>query len=184
MASHLKDAEEEAKSDMTPMIDAVFLLIIFFLCIDFKVLEAKLPAYLPKDKGSQATQEEPQEQLSLKIICDNWGDEAVRNPNRALKGAASHKEINNMMLNGHTVHWLLGPVRFDSLDELKDELVKIASDPTRMVPDKEEGGKKVMPIVIEPAPKTVYGDVATTVDIVSAAGFKEINFGGGLGAKN
>ena len=47
--SHLADAEEEAEGDMTPMIDAVFLLIIFFLCIDFKTLEAKLPAYLPKD---------------------------------------------------------------------------------------------------------------------------------------
>ena len=43
--------------DMTPMIDVVFLLIIFFLCIDFKILEAKLPAYLPKDKGSQPEEE-------------------------------------------------------------------------------------------------------------------------------
>ena len=37
--SAIDDAQEEAKSDMTPMIDVVFLMIIFFVCIDFKVLE-------------------------------------------------------------------------------------------------------------------------------------------------
>ncbi len=82
--SHLKDVQEEAKNDMTPMIDVVFLLIIFFLCIDFKTLEAKLPAYLPKDKGSQSTPEEPVEQLSIMIVMDRWGDEITRDPKKKL----------------------------------------------------------------------------------------------------
>ncbi len=44
MRQLLQDAvDEEAEMDMTPMIDVVFLLIIFFLCIDFRILEAKLP---------------------------------------------------------------------------------------------------------------------------------------------
>ncbi len=34
----IEDAQEEVKPDMTPMIDVVFLIIIFFICIDFKVL--------------------------------------------------------------------------------------------------------------------------------------------------
>ena len=55
------------------MIDVVFLLIIFFLCIEFRVLEAKLPAYLPKDKGSQSTQVEPMEQLSVGIYVESKG---------------------------------------------------------------------------------------------------------------
>ena len=50
----LEDAQEEVKPDMTPMIDVVFLMIIFFICIDFKVLESKLPAYLPKDTKGDA----------------------------------------------------------------------------------------------------------------------------------
>lgn len=38
--------------DMTPMIDCTFNLLIFFLCnINFRALEAKLPAYLPRDVG-------------------------------------------------------------------------------------------------------------------------------------
>ncbi len=42
--------------EMTPMIDVTFLLLIFFLCtIKFKILEGKIPAYLPKDVGVNAT---------------------------------------------------------------------------------------------------------------------------------
>ncbi len=176
MSKHAKDVEEEAKADMTPMIDAVFLLIIFFLCIDFKVLEAKLPAYLPKDKGSNNDDTPPIEQLSLKIICQQEGTPAERRPGSNSK--------NNTMLVGHVVRWELGPKRYDDLDKLKDDLTDIANDPRRRVPDLKNPGKmKIMPIVIEPQPKTTYGDVATTVDAVSAAKFEEINFGGGRGAK-
>ena len=43
---------DEIKMDMTPMIDVVFQLMIFFMCtIKFKTLEGKLTAYLPKDVG-------------------------------------------------------------------------------------------------------------------------------------
>ncbi|MBM4014016.1 MAG: hypothetical protein FJ293_03505 [Planctomycetes bacterium] len=42
--------------DMTPMIDCTFNLLIFFLCnINFKLLEGKIPAYLPKDVGVNAS---------------------------------------------------------------------------------------------------------------------------------
>ena len=71
--SALDDVQEEVKPDMTPMIDVVFLMIIFFICIDFKVLESKLPAYLPKDKGSNPNKVEPQEQLSIKVYVDKVG---------------------------------------------------------------------------------------------------------------
>jgi hypothetical protein len=40
-----------------------------------------------------------------------------------------------------------------------------------------------MAVVIEPHPGVVYKDAAETADAVKAAGFSEINFGGGLGPK-
>ena len=47
---------DEIKQDMTPMIDVVFQLMIFFMCtIKFKTLEGKLQAYLPKDVGVNPT---------------------------------------------------------------------------------------------------------------------------------
>ncbi len=40
------------RMEFTPMIDVVFLLLIFFMCtLKFKTLENKLATYLPRDKG-------------------------------------------------------------------------------------------------------------------------------------
>ncbi len=51
-----KQEIEETKMEMTPMIDVTFLLLIFFVCtIKFKILEGKIPAYLPKDVGVNTT---------------------------------------------------------------------------------------------------------------------------------
>jgi len=49
-----KKAEiEEVPMELTPMIDVVFLLLIFFIVtIKFKVLEGKLVTELPKDEGT------------------------------------------------------------------------------------------------------------------------------------
>ncbi len=180
--SHLEEATEEADIDMTPMIDVVFLLIIFFLCIDFKTLEAKLPAYLPKDKGSQDTESEPVEQLSVKIICDEWGVPISRSLlHRHQDPIATGRAYK---LQGHKVHWMINAKRYDDIEKLRGDLKKIAEDPGRRVEDKKNPGKKkMMPVVIEPATKSTYGDVAMTVDVVTDAGFPEINFGGGMGTK-
>ena len=180
--SALDDAQEEAKADMTPMIDVVFLMIIFFICIEFKVLESKLDAFLPTDKGSQSTVVEPEEQLSIKIHVERKGD--VVYP----KGVPATGGINpntgrpyRFKLVGHKVRWEVGPKPVYSLQELKDELTRIAQLPSSMIPDKKTGGQKLMSCVIEAYPGTYYEDVAKTNDAANAAGFEEVNFGGGLG---
>jgi biopolymer transport protein ExbD len=49
--------QEEVSMDMTPMIDVVFLLIIFFILMPPKKMEGKLESYLPQS-GSGASAEE------------------------------------------------------------------------------------------------------------------------------
>lgn len=167
------EVSKEAKTDMTPMIDCVFLLIIFFLCIDFKTLEAKLPAYLPKDKGSQPTKVEPQEQIRLKIILHKEGTKKPR------PGASK-----SSYWVGHEVRYTVGPEAIPDLDALMKKLKDIHKDKSRWVEDKKNPGKmRPQDVVIEPGTGVVYGDVAPTVDTVREAGFEEINFGGGLGSK-
>lgn len=47
---------DDCKPDMTPMIDVVFQLLIFFLVsMKFKTLDMKINAFLPKDKGLAPT---------------------------------------------------------------------------------------------------------------------------------
>ncbi|MBN2490440.1 MAG: biopolymer transporter ExbD [Planctomycetes bacterium] len=58
------------KMEFTPMIDVVFLLLVFFLCtLKFKTLEGKLATYLPKDRGPQRHWElpVPREDIRLKL---------------------------------------------------------------------------------------------------------------------
>lgn len=178
--SAIDDAQEEVKSDMTPMIDVVFLMIIFFICIDFKVLESKLAAYLPKDKGSQSTVVEPMEQLAVKIYVESEG---TKNYKGRTAGAVNDKTDRpyRFVLENHRIKWEVGPKPLFKIEDVKRELERIAADPTSQVPDKETGGKKLMPCVIEAYPGTYYDDVAKTADACSTAGFIEINFGGGLG---
>ena len=50
------DDEEIPKPNMTPMIDVVFQLLVFFLVsMKFKTLDMKIEAFLPKDRGLAAT---------------------------------------------------------------------------------------------------------------------------------
>jgi biopolymer transport protein ExbD len=179
----LEDAQEEVKPDMTPMIDVVFLMIIFFICIDFKVLESKLPAYLPKDKGSQSTVVEPQEQLSVKVHADVDGTKRYADNVPAGGINEMTKRPYRFKLENHKVRWEVGPKPLYKIEDVKTELQRIAKDPSSQVPDIEKGGKKLMGCVIEAYPGTYYDDVAKTADACHDAGFKEINFGGGLGAK-
>jgi len=183
MSSALEQSQEEVKPDMTPMIDCVFLMIIFFICIDFKVLEAKLPAYLPKDKGSQDTKVEPQEQLSIGVYADQAGT-----PTFPLGGGlnivnSETKRPWRFILQGHTIKWMVGPTLVTNEEDLKSQLDRIYNNRDTWQDDKDHPGqKKPMPVVIEPHPGTFYDDVARTTDVVKAANFSEINFGGGLGA--
>jgi biopolymer transport protein ExbD len=68
-----KKAEiEEVKVELTPMIDVVFLLLIFFIVtMKFKVLEGKLVTELPKDVGVNSGEvEDLLEKLEIDIVAD------------------------------------------------------------------------------------------------------------------
>ena len=68
--SNERAMKREVKMEFTPMIDVVFLLLIFFMCtLKFKVLENKLATYLPTDKGLNTHFEElePVEKIRIKL---------------------------------------------------------------------------------------------------------------------
>ncbi len=66
-------SEDEAKLQLTPMIDVSFLILIFFMCLPFKTLEGKLQAFLPTDKGINPTPQEPPNEfkVSVHIVARN-----------------------------------------------------------------------------------------------------------------
>ncbi len=59
--------DEEPEINLTPMIDVVFLLLIFFMCMKFKMYEKKLPSELPLDQGLFQSPPTPLQQLRFTI---------------------------------------------------------------------------------------------------------------------
>jgi len=161
-------ADDEFRTDMTPMIDVVFLLIVFFLCIEFKVLEARLDAFLPTDRGSQPRSVQPKEQLVVRVHVAEEGREAR---DRGRPG--------RYRLVGHRVRVEVGAVPCPDLAACETELRRLARDPAMQVPDANQG-LRPMPLVVEGFAGTRYDDIARTADLCRAAGFHDITFGGGV----
>lgn len=180
-ADRADEAVEAAKADTTPMIDVVFLMIVFFVCLDFRTLEAKLCAYLPRDVGSSSRigPVEPVEQLLVTLVADRVGvpvyaagvvpgsiDPATGRPFR-------------YQLRDHRVRWQIGAQEFVDPKAAQRELARLAADPRCLVRDERTGGRKVMECVVAGLQGVRYDDVAKAADAARAAGFSEIHFGGG-----
>ncbi|MFN3241203.1 MAG: ExbD/TolR family protein [Planctomycetota bacterium] len=167
--------DDEQKGDMTPMIDVVFLLIVFFLCIEFKVLESRLDAFLPTDKGSAPTVTPVVEQLVVRVHVANEGTVMTPDGARAVDGRPPRHQ-----LVGHQVRLEVGPVPCADLASGRRELERLADSDASYVDDPKTGGRKRIPLVVEGYPGTRYDDIARTADLCRGAGFDDITFGGGV----
>jgi biopolymer transport protein ExbD len=78
MAKFKGNERNEPKLDMTPMIDIIFQLIIFFMCsIKFKALEGKLSSYLPKEGYFNWPPPPPppnMDEIRIKLVYDDSMD--------------------------------------------------------------------------------------------------------------
>ena len=86
---HAPEEAEVTRLNMTPMIDVVFQLLVFFLCsMKFKSLDMKIEAFLPKDRGLAATPSKPADVPKLVAVLKRQKGEATtrvkhRAPNAA-----------------------------------------------------------------------------------------------------
>lgn len=178
----LAAAQDEVRLDMTPMIDCVFLMIIFFVCVDFRVLEAKLPVRLPRDRSSATLALEPREQLPVRIVAVQAGRRVYERGGPDQLDPATQRPYRYRLVD-HQVRWEVGPRRVATRAQLLAELQAVHADQTTWIPDPDHpGARRPLPLVIEPLPGTCSDDVAATTDAARAAGFTDIGFGGGRAA--
>ena len=156
-------APAEVKLDMTPMIDVVFQLLIFFMCtIRFRSLEAKLSAYLPKDVGvNSAPAAAPVEKLDIviKVLAEGSKLHPLSDePHLPTDGGPFRYGPDRKL------QFQVGALRTTSIEELAARLKEVhASQPTRAA-------------TIDPRARTTYADMLLVLDAAMAAGFQEIGF--------
>ena len=164
-------AREECEMQMTPMIDVVFLLLIFFMCtLKFKTLEGKLSAYLPKDVGVNTDEAEPIEKIEILMRVKNDGVK-MRPDGTAYTKDDELQRRRFVYDDSRVVEYSVGPNRTRDIKELSKRLRKAHKDRVAMGQDK-------IPATIDARPGTIYADVVKVLDAAVEAGFTDITFVG------
>jgi biopolymer transport protein ExbD len=143
--------------NMTPIIDVVFNLLIFFMCqIKFKQLEGKLDSYLPTDRGAMTTQmTEMLEDISIRL--------SVKGANTVI--AVNGKPVATLPVPRADAD---GKWRVSEKPPILPELEKIVKQLHDKQPD--------VAAVVEPDRNVPTGHVVAVVDACLAVGHNKINF--------
>ena len=165
--------KEEVKMELTPMIDVVFLILIFFmLTLKFKTLEGKLVSYLPTDQGlSNKTPDVPKEdaEIRLRIPRTEWDKpDALKRVVQFMRGNTSHSfgESHGVILgrDGRVSAMDLKPS--NALEEVRNYLKTIRET----VPDAKAK--------INAWPQVAHVYVVKILNIMMEEGFTEITYSG------
>lgn len=170
MAKRRKKAkidDKPMKGDMTPMIDVTFQLLIFFmLTIEFKQLEGKLAAYLPKDVGVNQSEAEPKEKVEIVLRVAAEGTKLDPVSGGAWTGEGPFK-----FGDDRKIDISIGPRTTRDLEEVKRRLKEL-----KLLDDER-------PATIDAYPGTVYEDVIKVLDVVLLADYTDVTFIGARDAK-
>lgn len=171
---------EEQEIDLTPLIDCFLMLIIFFSCLEFRSLEAKIRVLLPKAVGAGKVPAAPELTLDLAIESLTFGNAVARHPGASVlpngELAGGHR------LEGHAVRFRVGSKIVPDLATLHRTLGELArTEPYRVTTTDQ--GTRLVPLVIAPGQGTTYGDVALAVDAALGAGFEDLRFTAGSGPR-
>lgn len=171
-----KFESEEVELDMTPMIDIVFNLLIFFMCaMKFKTQEGLIEAYLPKNRGqSSGTPQIDLNEVRIKLL---WYSRDGR-PTTV-----------KTFREGGCVVLKVGDEMFNSAGEFEDHVVRGSSMPELSPVWKELGakidafkqgysgkGEKGLPVIIDARKQVPTKYVISTLNEVIRAGIQDVTF--------
>ena len=141
-----RGSDTDMNSTMTPMIDVVFLLLVFFVwTASFQIVEQILPTQLSSQMGSEAAEPvepTPENDIEDIVIRVAW--------------------------DGQTATWKINEnPPLDSLDSVQTALVALA--------DLQSGDKPIQ-VILYPEPVVPLGPIIDVYDIAKLSGFPEISF--------
>jgi biopolymer transport protein ExbD len=157
----MADERDRERADMTPMIDVVFQLLIFFLCtLQYRTLEGRLDLLLPKDVGSAARPAVQTEPVRVTLTVAAEGERRdPRDLARAWSGTGRYEFV------GRELRYRVGPRGAPDLAGVRALLAELhASDSERRV-------------TLDPGPGTLQGEVIAVLDEVVGTGFDDVVVG-------
>jgi len=152
----IKDDDSDAGPDMSPMIDIVFNLLIFFLCATkFKTAEGAIDTYLPKDQGLPNTSQ-PQSIDEVRITV-SWREGAQTATVRL--GANLLTQPGDWEVTDSTLSpvW---PRLAQGLQELKDS----------------HSGTEPLPVTLDIRPEVPHQYAVSALNEVIRVGLREVRF--------
>ena len=161
--------EAEAELSITPMIDVVFLLLIFFLLASrFKPLEGDVKSYLPKNRGQgTSTPTIDLYEVRIKLL---WYDDQNR--------PTTDKEIGHVVLKVGKETYPTKPME-DTVTK------KIEAFPNweyllERIKDFKAGykgqGEKGLPVILDARKQVPWKHVVAALDTCVEAGIKDVTF--------
>ena len=153
--------EEETQEDlpMTPMIDVIFQLVIFFMCAaHFKQIEGKLQSYLPKDKGLNPIPVLEPELREIRIILR----------------PASGNVISAHVEKRHIANFPADPKKLKGISPEWDALGAEVGSLYRP----SAATNRPIPVKIDADPKVPFQYVVSSLDACLRNGVKDIEFVG------
>lgn len=152
----IQDSDADAGPDMSPMIDIVFNLLIFFLCATkFKTAEGAIDTYLPKDQGLP-TQATPQsiDEVRITVSWSEEGHEATIRLGAKLLTRPGDWEVAD---STQSPVW---PRLAQGLRELKDT----------------HQGSEPLPVTLDVRPEVPHQYAVSALNEVIRVGLKEVRF--------
>lgn len=154
--------EARIQADMTPMIDVVFQLLIFFLCnLQYRTLEGRIDAFLPKERGAahgDTTLVTPVE-VTLRVALPGERRDPL-DPTHPWSGEGPYELVGRELLYG------VGPRRTRALVDVERWLTELAASSA----DRS--------LVLDPREGALYDDVVPVLDLARTAGFESLRFVG------
>ncbi len=159
---------EEVELEMTPMIDIVFNLLIFFMCATkFRTPEGMIEAFLPKNRGqSSGTPQIDLNEVRIKLL---WYDGAGR-PTKAEKGGFVVLKVGDDMFNS--------PGEFEQhhYPENAPQWQALYGKLQDFKAGYKGGGEKGLPVIIDARQQVPTKFVISTLNEVVRAGIQDVTF--------
>jgi biopolymer transport protein ExbD len=153
-----REGDDEARIEMTPMIDVTFLLLVFFLCtLRFKTLEGKLDAYLPKDVGLGVQPADLLEPIAVTLRVVAEGERrAEADPSRAWSGRGRY------VFAGRELAYRVGPRSAATPEALAARVRELKT----AAPERD--------VKLDVGPGALHGEAVAVLDALSAEGITDI----------